>query len=831
MSTTTEDQNTICRILEDVASVVAPVWPLRDYVAVNPYGGLSDLGFLDARTFLKSISDSETLLPLSYYAKLFQDGKLTTSDLSQAYAEFHANGIAPAETVQQLVDRLNAVGSVDSHATIPAAAPRTIAESISEQTYTDWSEIIVGEISKHCAAHYDEGQAKWSSPFRMESLYDAWLSKVRHDRNIEILGLQKFRAFIATLPIEPEQAILELLSQLEVPREHWTQFLLCQAFSVTGWSSWTKYQSAWSRNAANHETDFVGLLAMRLAYDVALARQFPDVVDEEILMRSDEMISSTISSGGDTTLRYLLLRATEVQFRDSVLRKLSHAEDSASATASPPTPKSNGQPLAQVVFCIDVRSERIRRHLERSSERIETFGFAGFFGMPIEYLTLGDSSGDAHLPVLLKPQFQMHEGLRDGESVSEAMAIQSRAGIRTWRSLWKAFQTSAVGGFSFVESLGLLFGVKLFGKTVPRASQNQNKRFDGVPVEHRSELGPTLRGLNEQGITPSAQVDLAEGLLRNLGLTSNFAKFVVFCGHASQTENNLLAAGLDCGACGGHSGEPNARLAALLLNQTHIREALAERGIAIPAETRFVGGLHNTTTDELKFFDTDELVKTDAVELNTFIGYCNSASRATRSERLPLLAGQSSDDLLVRAKDWSEVRPEWGLAGNAAFIVGPRSLTKDASFDGRTFLHSYDFQNDPKGQVLETIMTAPMVVAHWISMQYYASSVDNTRFGSGTKTVHNAVGRFGIVSGNGGDLRTGLPLQSLHTGKDFQHLPLRLQSIIAAPRQSIENVITNHPMLQDLLTNSWLHLIALDSGIAYRYTEKRVWEAIELPSS
>ena len=59
-------------------------------------------------------------------------------------------------------------------------------------------------------------------------------------------------------------------------------------------------------------------------------------------------------------------------------------------------------------------------------------------------------------------------------------------------------------------------------------------------------------------------------------------------------------------------------------------------------------------------------------------------------------------------------------------------------------------------------MTAPMIVAHWINMQYFASTVDNDHFGSGNKTIHNVVGRFGILSGNGGDLMTGLPWQSLH---------------------------------------------------------------------
>ena len=214
-------------------------------------------------------------------------------------------------------------------------------------------------------------------------------------------------------------------------------------------------------------------------------------------------------------------------------------------------------------------------------------------------------------------------------------------------------------------------------------------------------------------------------------------------------------------------------------------------------------------------------------DLEELSGYTAVAGAETRNERMPIVGSDSMEDLLHRASDWAEVRPEWGLAGNAAFIVAPRSLTQNANFDGRTFLHSYDHHRDPDGSVLETIMTAPMVVAHWINMQYYASTVDQHHFGSGNKTIHNVVGRFGILSGNSGDLMTGLPWQSLHTGSDYQHEPMRLQSVIAAPRSSIEAVIAKHELLSNLLTNGWLHLIAIDEATAYRYAEDGSWQAIE----
>jgi uncharacterized protein YbcC (UPF0753/DUF2309 family) len=357
--------------------------------------------------------------------------------------------------------------------------------------------------------------------------------------------------------------------------------------------------------------------------------------------------------------------------------------------------------------------------------------------------------------------------------------------------------------------------------------KSSDAKFDGLSKDLHAQLGPTLQGLNHQGITLSRQADMAEGMLRNLGITKDFAKLVVFCGHACQTENNPLAAGLDCGACGGHSGEPNARFAAKLLNQPYIRKAMANRGIVIPKETHFMGALHNTTTDQIEFFDLEKVPEGHRESLQELVSACAIASNQTQIERLPIVSSKSRGELLKRANDWSEVRPEWGLAGNAAFIVARRSLTKNANLDARAFLHSYDYTQDAEGKVLETIMTAPMIVANWINMQYYASTVDNHHFGSGTKTVHNVVGGFGIFSGNGGDLKTGLPLQSLHTGKQFQHLPMRLQVVIDAPREMIDRVIAKHQLVSDLLTGGWLHLVAIEGQTMYRFVQDATWESLD----
>ena len=828
--------------VQSVQDLVSPVWPLRDYVAVNPYAGLSDLKFMEARRRLALMTDCQMLMPQSYYQNRYHEGHFGLQELELAIDEMVADQIPGAETLSAsgILRMLQAAEesslAESSPAETDAAADAdvrlwTVSQYYDRYSKTDWSSKITDEISKHCAAHYDQGQASWSSPSKALPLYQAWQSSAKLDRRMELLGLTGFRQLVGSLACTPEAAIAQLLGELEVPQSIWQEYLFASAMTIPGWSAWTKHQTVESLKQGFDSSDFAGLLAIRMAYDVGISRRFDFQVDFHSVAASLARSWSTSQRDpeSDSLLNLTLLRANEVAIRNSIISGIQNGQSDAEVPSSA-TSASTQRSLAQMVFCIDVRSERIRRQLESIPSQIETFGFAGFFGLPFEYVRMGDKQGTNQLPVLVDPKFRVYEEVRSDE-VSDAVpanqtALMSRGRIRGLRQMWKRFQSSAVSCFAFVEATGLFYSYQLASRLLGRTGTDV--RFDGVDATEQDRLGPGFRNLDRQGISQNHLIDIAESILRGIGLTNDFARLVVLCGHAATTENNPLQAGLDCGACAGHSGEANARFGAMLLNKPFVRRGLRQRGIGIGDDVHFLAGLHNTTTDEIRFFDRDLVPESHQGFLGELDRAVAQAGQLTREERLPLLPGSTADSLIRRSVDWSEVRPEWGLTGNAAFIVGPRSLTQSVNLNGESFLHSYDFRNDTEGQGLEQIMTAPLVVANMINMQYYASTVDQKHFGSGSKTIHNVVGKFGVLSGNGGDLTTGLPWQSIHNGTSYEHDPVRLLAIIEAPRSWIDRILTDHQNVRDLVINGWINLVALDGQSFYRHTESGEWQQLDV---
>ncbi len=806
-------------LIQYATGVIAPVWPLEDYVAVNPFVGQTAQQFLEVRNQTRAIRPAEMLMPASYYIEQFDRGLVSAEDRSAALKQCLSEypDIYERSTIEELDSTLE-------HAAQSPLLPSsersiwTIAESIDGDGQSEWSSLIVNELSRHCSAHFDRGQSIWASPFRSQELFAAWKKIAAIDLRMERFGVAGFRSLVASLPSDPVEAIAKLLSEIELPSDRLSDFLICQLQSIAGWSALVRYRVRASEMSGQSNNELIGLLAMRLTYDIGLVKA--GFFDGRRQLCTTERFAAIDHQ--TTAARYFGQVASEAAFRRNVIGKLRATANEKSNVETVSTRK-----LAQMVFCIDVRSEIIRRSLESVSSRIATYGFAGFFGLALEYVPLGEKTGAAQCPVLLKPAFSIHEKVRQADGSIDASINsgfeQERLIVRARRQLWKLFQYSAVSSFSFVESIGLSYFASLLRDTFGYSTDRTITSLDGVPTSQQDRLGPAIHACEHGGLATNQQIEMAQAILRNLGLTNEFASLVVMCGHASQTVNNPYRAGLDCGACGGHSGQSNARVAAGILNNPHVRAGLLQRGIEIPADTWFLAAVHNTTIDEIDFFDVELMPESLQAAFDQLQSDTRQAGRLTRIERGTRLREANESKIANRSRDWSEVRPEWGLAGNAAFIVAPRERTLGAKLDGRTFMHSYDFRQDKEFKVLELIMTAPMVVTNWINLQYYASTVDNRAFGSGNKTIHNVVGQLGVLQGNGGDLMTGLPWQSVHDGVKFQHEPLRLTVLIEAPIEAIDQIVAKHQLVADLVNNGWLYLMAIEDEQELIYVPGTGW--------
>jgi hypothetical protein len=791
---------------------IAPLWPLKHFVAVNPFVGFADLPFAQAAQRMAQTMGARMTQSRADYGKAVREGRITTPDIAAALAETPVTPGLPSSAAEIRIRALSqAVGSPP----LPARLP-TVASIVAQHRDIDWPRLITDHISAFAARHFDEGEAAWAAPQRSLGTWAAFQAEARHDRSLELIGLSGMRAAIAEMPAGAQDTILLCSQRLGLSRDGLEIFYHRLLADISGWAGHARYRLWQAELHGRSDTALMELLAIRLACETALLQTLLPTspamaawVHAVAAINGPQRVDPELAI--DCVLQLALEKAWGRELRQ---------------TLATPRPVVNAAPKAvQAVFCIDVRSEPFRRAFESVAPTIETLGFAGFFGLALDYVPLGQRDGQARCPVLLAPAMRVEERV-EGASPEEQLAILVDARLNRRKSgALSAFKRAAVASFAYVETLGPGYALKLVSDSIGLTRPAPVPATAGLPAHATSRLAPDISSMDME-----AMINAGETMLRAMSLTTDFAPLVMFVGHGGSSVNNPHASGLDCGACGGHDGAPNARVAARILNHPEVRAGMAARGIDVPAESWFLAALHNTTTDDVHIYDEAHVPAARLPDLARLKGWLSAAGGHTRIERATHLAVDAkaalTPQIAARANDWSQVRPEWGLANCAAFIAAPRSRTAGLDLQGRAFLHSYDWRADAANgyPILALIMTAPMVVASWISLQYYGSAVDNVNFGAGNKLLHNAVGSLGVLEGNGGDLRTGLPMQSVHDGEKLMHEPLRLSVAIEAPTEAMDRIIEDNETVRDLLENQWLHLAAIAPGARlHQWQSAGVW--------
>ena len=378
-------------------------------------------------------------------------------------------------------------------------------------------------------------------------------------------------------------------------------------------------------------------------------------------------------------------------------------------------------------------------------------------------------------------------------------------------------------GWLSTTALGLLSAVPLIGhllapRRYARLREWLNKAFLPEPrteltlMRNTAQSQDAVSGLL-MGFAAAEKAERVASVLGPAGLTRGFSRLVVILGHGSTSLNNPHESAHDCGACGGRRGGPNARLFAAMANRPEVRDRLRERGIDIPADTWFIGGYHDTCSDDVQLYDLDALPATHQADLDRIresLDQARARNAHERARRFESCPPDASPDAALRhveerSEHLAEPRPEYGHCTNAVCIVGRRSLTRGLFLDRRAFLASYDATQDPDDQSLAALMAAVVPVCAGISLEYYFSFVDNDRYGCGTKLPHNVTGLVGVMDGHASDLRTGLPWQMVEI-----HEPVRILFVIETTPERLTRVVNASASLKQLVENRWIRVATID---------------------
>lgn len=772
-------------VLHEIKHFLPAQAPLKDFVHHNTLHAFQNMKFYDALQKASKIFGYKVSLSLEEYRNLYHSGKISEQILERVIAEKKGE-YAVLEWKAKAID-----GKYNS-----SILPRIglLRENWRKQYHVDLDLDVHPILFRTLCSYLDQGISIWSFPIANKG----FLASMREMEKNTFTSFFKSKRAKKLLQKE-ELHIHDLLKIIVGDETLFKQYLYDQQFAHQGWSGIVSSVEdnpetlLEARSITLQELIIFELLLEIDALDERFGPNWAPLANN--LKNRPSNIFAEVPKTEQNEIMMIWQDAFEWTFYDQVL---------AGVNSIGKVENSKSEKTFQAMFCIDDRECSIRRYVEKTDPKSETYGTAGFFGVEFYYQP---EHGKTYTKVCPAPVFPKHLIKEIGSSTKQESNVHFAKHTHT-----------PVMGYAISQTVGFWSGVRLamniFKPTMSSTTASSFRHMDQhskLTIENE-KLSDVENGL-QIGFTIDEMATRAENLLKSIGLVEDFAPIVYVIGHGATSVNNTHYAGYDCGACSGRPGSVNARVLSYMCNHPKVREILATKGINIPAETQFFGALHDTTRDDITFYDENSLSpknseghKKNKITFNTALDL-NAKERSRRFESIDttLPAAKIHEKIKTRSVSLFEPRPELNHATTTLCFVGRRNLSKDLYLDRRAFLNSYNYKVDPDGKYLVGILAAVAGVCGGINLEYFFSRVDNQKLGAGTKLAHNVMGLFGVANGIDGDLRPGLPSQMIEV-----HDPIRLMGIVEHFPEVVLEAVKKNPATFEWFENEWVRLAVVN---------------------
>ena len=816
--------------IENIARWLPTQSPIKDFIHHNTLHTVQNRPFHEGVALAGKIFGARSYLPLEDYQRMYRRGRI--KDFAIDWALSHSGC---TESKQDQLRKRLFEPDENSHYPPVSLANHGIRNSWLSRLEVDLNSLTHPVLFRLLSNFLDQGISRWSLSKNGEPFWECVL-RLSQNSLLPLYPLHEpnIRQLLSESE-SPDQVITFCLGKIVADERLYEQYLLEMLLAHPGWAGMVRIIELNPKALLAHrEISLKQMMAVELAIELAFlykkkSLSVPSVMT--VLKTASLLLLKDATFKPKIPLHLKVWHeAMEWSLHSELLLALKpKSSHPASAPATQPRPE------VQALFCLDDRESSLRRYLEEINPAIETFGAAGFFGIDFLYQGMDDAYPVAQCPNAIAPHHLIKETGHDAKTDTRNRANDLTNMHFSAHSMFR--------GWLFTQTVGLGYAALMAWNVFRPSSKLPNMRILSEVDSHshlhllRESDEPTKDGYL-LGFSFTEMADRVGALLRNIGLTRHFAPLVMVVAHGSSSVNNPHFAAYDCGACSGKPGAPNARAFAWMANNESVRLILRDRGIDIPEGTRFVAALHNTSRDEVTYFDQDLPEQHSAPGTRTFLKVFHVAMKkalqrnARERCRWFELGPQSHSNeeahehVIARASSIFEPRPEYNHSNNLYCIVGRRALTRNLFLDRRAFLHSYDPAKDAQGDIMVQILSAVIPVCGGINLEYLFSRIDNSVYGAGTKLPHNVIGLLGVANGVEGDLRTGLPSQMIEV-----HEPARLLIVVEQIPSILDKAIAKLGKLKEWLDNDWIRFVSHDPSIhiQFLYTANG-WEAVDLPA-